>query len=261
MTRYGPGVMDERVGYADQLRDDVDYRRPRGGGAALFDLVGDLRGKRILDLGCGLGPYRKVIEDKGATWVGIELDGAGCTVIGDGGRLPFVDESFDGVLCAAVLEHLPEPGQTIAEMRRVLVDGGVAFGYVAFLEPFHGMSYFHMSHMGLEYLLLKHGLRPTHIFSPWNGTAYQIESALFPRYVAILQPIFRRLSQGIASVCLGLQVLARRTLRTLTRRPDTDGRYAQFLSLRFGIGINFVAIRADDTKAPGGYADFASDDE
>ena len=247
MTRYGPGAMDERVGYSNQLRDDVDYRRPPRGGDALFDIVGDLRGKRILDLGCGLGPYRKVIEGKGATWVGLELDGDGCSVIGDGGRLPFKDESFDGVLCAAVLEHLPEPGETIAEMRRVLVDGGVAFGYVAFLEPFHGMSYFHMSHMGLEYLLLKNGLQPTRIFSPWNGTAYQMESALFPRHVPILQPIFRAISQGIASICLGAQVLARKIVRALRGRPDTDGRYAQFLSLRFGIGINFVAVRTDST--------------
>jgi len=254
MTRYGPGALDDRVGYKDQLRDDVDYRRPRGGGDALFDLVGNLRGKRVLDLGCGHGPYRGVIEGKGATWVGLELDGDGCTVIGDGGCLPFADESFDGVLCAAVLEHLPEPGQTIAEIRRVLVDGGVAFGYAAFLEPFHGMSYFHMSHMGLEYLLLKNGLQPTRIFSPWNGTAYQIESALFPRHVPVIQPIFRRLSQWVASGCLGLQVLARNAVRTLRNRPDRDGRYAQFLSLRFGIGINFIAVRTDKTIAPSGYS-------
>src|SRR5512141_1456162 len=100
----GIGVLDDRLRLSDLLRPDVDYERPKGGGEALFDLVGDLRGRRVLDLGCGLGPYRRTIEDRGATWVGLDLTGRACTVIADSGQLPFRDGSFDGILSAAVLE-------------------------------------------------------------------------------------------------------------------------------------------------------------
>lgn len=39
-------------------------------------------------------------------------------------RLPFGDESFDGVTCGFVLEHLPDPRDGLAEIERVLRPGG-----------------------------------------------------------------------------------------------------------------------------------------
>ena len=74
----GTGVMDQHVGFNDQLRPDVEYDRPPRGGEELFDLIGDVSGKRILDFGCGRAPYRERLEKKGATWVGLELAGTAC---------------------------------------------------------------------------------------------------------------------------------------------------------------------------------------
>jgi ubiquinone/menaquinone biosynthesis C-methylase UbiE/glycosyltransferase involved in cell wall biosynthesis len=52
-------------------------------------------------------------------------------VAGDGMRLPFRDESFDGIICMNALHHMPDYRATLAEMCRVLRAGGRA----AFAEP------------------------------------------------------------------------------------------------------------------------------
>ena len=260
MGRMSTGVLDGDVGAGDQLRPDIDYSRPARGGEELFDLVGDLAGKRVLDIGCGLAPYRSELEKRGAVWVGLDLKGPGCSVIGDGDDLPFADGSFDGVLCAAVLEHLPEPDRLMSEVRRVLTSAGRLFGYVAFLEPLHGMSYFHMSHMGLEALLVRHGFRPLRVFPARIGTAYQIECLLFPKRVPLLQPLVGTLLQWSFAALLWMNGIARRVVSGLKRRSDAperadDEQYRQLLALRFAVGFNFVAERSETAAgAPAGYS-------
>ncbi len=44
-------------------------------------------------------------------------------VAADLSSLPFADESFDGVTCGYVLEHLPEPQIGLAELARVMKPG------------------------------------------------------------------------------------------------------------------------------------------
>lgn len=250
LTKHSTGALDGDVGPGEQMRRDVDYTPPPGGGEGLFDLVGDLTGQRVLDLGCGLATYRERLEQKGAEWVGLDLAGPGCNVIGDGDRLPFVDGVFDAVFCAAVLEHMPEPDVSMTEIRRVLVDDGRFFGYVSFLEPFHGMSYYHMSHMGLEHLLLKHGFHPSNIYPSRIGTAYQIECLLFPKHVPILQPAIGGLIQWSFRVLFWLNRLTRQFVHRLqgrTAASDAEDRdqYRRLLALRFAVGFNFFARRSD----------------
>jgi ubiquinone/menaquinone biosynthesis C-methylase UbiE/glycosyltransferase involved in cell wall biosynthesis len=50
---------------------------------------------------------------------------------GDGTRLPFHDETFDGIICMNALHHMPDYRATLAEMCRVLRPGGRA----VFSEP------------------------------------------------------------------------------------------------------------------------------
>jgi ubiquinone/menaquinone biosynthesis C-methylase UbiE len=52
-------------------------------------------------------------------------------IAGDGMRLPFRDESFDGIICMNALHHMPDYRLTLAEMCRVLKPGGRA----VFAEP------------------------------------------------------------------------------------------------------------------------------
>ena len=104
-------------------------------------------GDRVLDMGCGGGRHAFALYRRGADVVALDrsaadlvevetmfeamrLEGevpAGAragTVRGDAYALPFDDDSFDAVVAAEVLEHLPEDERAMAELVRVLRPGG-----------------------------------------------------------------------------------------------------------------------------------------
>jgi SAM-dependent methyltransferase len=104
-------------------------------------------GLRVLDLGCGEGrhalsfwleaPVTVVGLDRGEADLRTAAARAGefaesapegahvGFVRADGLRLPFADGSFDRVVCSEVLEHVPDYGAMLAEIRRVLRPGGI----------------------------------------------------------------------------------------------------------------------------------------
>ncbi len=51
---------------------------------------------------------------------------AAASMVGDALRLPFPDATFDRVICAEVLEHVPDDRGAMAEIARVLRPGGSA---------------------------------------------------------------------------------------------------------------------------------------
>jgi SAM-dependent methyltransferase len=52
--------------------------------------------------------------------------------------LPFADNSFAGVICSELLEHVVQPPAVLAEIFRVLAKGGLLFVCVPFLTRIHG---------------------------------------------------------------------------------------------------------------------------
>lgn len=72
-------------------------------------------------------------------------------------KLPFADQSLDGVFSVAVLEHVKNPQQCASEISRVLKSGGVLFCAVPFLQPVHAYPhhYFNMTAEGLRSLFPK----------------------------------------------------------------------------------------------------------
>jgi SAM-dependent methyltransferase len=76
-------------------------------------------------------------------------------VVGDAQQLPFADAVFDGIICQAVLEHVPYPQKVIAEMYRVLNPGGILYIEVPFLQGYHPSpgDFFRYTLEGLEVLL------------------------------------------------------------------------------------------------------------
>jgi SAM-dependent methyltransferase len=84
---------------------------------------------RILDVGCGRGPYAEPLRSRGHDWFGVELKSEDCAVLDakrlpfrqvDGRALPFSAGAFDAAICIEVLEHVENPWEFIAEVRRVV---------------------------------------------------------------------------------------------------------------------------------------------
>ncbi|PSP82476.1 SAM-dependent methyltransferase [Halobacteriales archaeon QS_1_68_17] len=106
--------------------------------AALSDLDLPAR-ERVLDVGCGTGELTRVLaaETPGDV-VGVDADrsllaGVDAPVVrGDARRLPFPDDSFDLVVCQALLINLADPGAAVREFARVSRD------LVAAVEPDNG---------------------------------------------------------------------------------------------------------------------------
>jgi SAM-dependent methyltransferase len=59
-------------------------------------------------------------------------------IICDAHVLPFADGVFDAVVCQAVLEHVLDPGQVVSEIHRVLVNDGLVYSEVPFMQQVHG---------------------------------------------------------------------------------------------------------------------------
>jgi len=108
------------------------YMRP-----AILDLAGDVAGRRILDAGCGSGPFSAALRDRGAVVTGLDSSArmlelarlrlgpsADLRLADLGNPLPFGDGAFDDVVAALVLHYLQEWTAPLAELRRVLKPGG-----------------------------------------------------------------------------------------------------------------------------------------
>jgi SAM-dependent methyltransferase len=63
------------------------------------------------------------------------------TVICDAHDLPFADQSFDGVIAQAVLEHVVDPYRCVAEFHRVLRERGLIYAETPFMQQVHGGRY------------------------------------------------------------------------------------------------------------------------
>ncbi len=100
-------------------------------------MVGNSKGARILEVGCGGGHVLSCFADAELTGLDVSavmLDKArrrlaNCKVTLIKGQLDkagLEDASFDVVICTEVLEHVVDPEGVLSEMRRVLRPGGRA---------------------------------------------------------------------------------------------------------------------------------------
>ncbi len=98
-------------------------------------LLGNVKDKKILDLGCGPGFYAKYLVMKGAKVKGIDISEKEIEIakkevptveflVGDIEKLPYKNSEFDIVLAALVLGHLKSWDKALKEVKRVLKVNG-----------------------------------------------------------------------------------------------------------------------------------------
>ncbi len=138
---------------------------------ALKDLNRDLKAVlptltgNVLDMGCGMGPYRSLLKSAGG-YVGADIEeGPGVdVVIVPEAPLPFEDDYFDAIISTQVFEHVADLDFAISEIRRVLKPGGKLVASVPFVYQVHGAphDYRRLSEYGLEQLLAGFSIEKMH---------------------------------------------------------------------------------------------------
>ena len=125
-TRWGRVQIDRFAGHNLSTRRFVaDTRWPESW----------LKGKLILDAGCGAGRFADVAATFGARVIAVDLSGAveaarentpGNVEVIQASllRLPFRRGVFDGIYCFGVIQHTPDPPKIMSELPSFLKPGG-----------------------------------------------------------------------------------------------------------------------------------------
>lgn len=195
------------------------------------------RGKRVLEVGVGLGSDFVRFARAGAALSGIDLTEAAVEAVrrrlaleglaadlrvADAESLPYADRSFDLVYSWGVLHHTPDTARALAEVRRVLVPGGEA----------RIMLYSRRSWFALG-VWLRHGLGRGR---PWRSiSAVLAEHLESPGTKAYTQHELEQLFEGFDEVAYT------RFLTPYDRR--VGGPLARRLSARFGWFVGITARR------------------
>jgi SAM-dependent methyltransferase len=112
---------------------------------------------RVLDIGCGMQPFRHMLGPRVDHYVGVDRPGelTRPTIVGSAEALPVPDATFDVVMCTMVLEHVVDPRKVLAEARRVLAPGGRIVLTVPGVWPTHEAphDYWRFTRFGLEELM------------------------------------------------------------------------------------------------------------
>jgi 2-polyprenyl-6-hydroxyphenyl methylase/3-demethylubiquinone-9 3-methyltransferase len=127
--------------------------------------TGSVKGKRILDIGCGGGILSELLAQKGATVTGIDASEAGietaklhlyeskltidyeaCTVESYLEKNP---APFDIIVCMEMLEHVPDPASILKAAARLLKPSGILVTSTLNRTP----TAFLKAIVGAEYLL------------------------------------------------------------------------------------------------------------
>jgi SAM-dependent methyltransferase len=195
---------------------DADYLDHEPWVRPAIDRLGDVRGRRLLDYGCGHGMAAVVLARRGAAVTACDLsagyvaeaqararaNGAAVTCVqADGHRLPFADGSFDAVWGHAILHHLDVPAAA-GELRRVLRPGGV----LVLCEPWGGNPLVRLARRWLPY--------------PGKGHTPD-EAPLGPAHVRQLEAVFGRVEvEGHQLLGMLHRVMPRPGLRDALHNGD-----------------------------------------
>ena len=103
--------------------------------AEFFKDIPDLKNKRILDIGAGMGEFANFLKSKGANPCCVDVTNKCCDNLKNMGfetyevnlenqKLPFLDNEFDVALSLEVIEHIWNTENYLNEIQRVLKPNG-----------------------------------------------------------------------------------------------------------------------------------------
>ncbi len=141
------------TGYRFLLTDVVDF-------LAKLDSYAPKQGARLLDIGCGKKPYKKLFSRWDYRGMDYYSEISNPDVEGSILDIPFPDCSMDGAMTVWVLDDLEEPSHGIKEIARVLKPGGYYFAVEnqSANRHFPPHDFFRFTPYALQYLGKKHGL-------------------------------------------------------------------------------------------------------
>lgn len=171
-----------------RLRSEGDYRAFQSFQSVLLSryLKGfgiEVSGRRVLDLGSGIGGYSLEMAKQGARVVSLDLVRPAHTfaqnnelLVADALAIPMRHESIDLVFCASLIEHTQNPSRLLAEIRRVLKKGGFCYlSFPPFYSPVGGHEFSPWHYLGEERALRLSRRRRR--FPAWVGDIYQVPSS------------------------------------------------------------------------------------
>ena len=144
-------------------------------------------GGGVIDVGAGESPWRFLLNSK-CKYTGLDIANSDDFKMRssredityyEGGDFPFPDKKFSAAICIETLEHVFEPKQMLAEIFRVLDDGGTLLLSVPWSARRHHIPYdfFRYTPEGLNYLLVQAGFVGIEI-SPRGSEAHVIANKL-----------------------------------------------------------------------------------
>ena len=152
LSRYDNIFENERAYYGRQkptssseydLEKEQFFRKVN---IKLKQILGDIKGKKVLDVGCGTGSLSYYIAQEGANLIGIDLSenlieyceeqsknlGLSIEFRVMNAQIPdFEENSFDIILGSRIIHHLPDVDLFFTVCKRLLKKNG----FIAFIEP------------------------------------------------------------------------------------------------------------------------------
>lgn len=210
----------------------------------IYDLRELAKNKNVVDIGCGYGANRKVVEAVNGTWTGVEpFEGGAHTVVADAENLPFDNDTFDIAIMDAVLEHIPDVSKAFAEVARVIKPNGVFIGYVAFMECFHEISYSHLSFKALEHYSNINGLKLEKISGGGAfGIDYHLNILAYPIPFKLARKIIASMIRGTIKLKSFISYFGLKYKRKLSSADakELSDLYYKVECLRLSNGFHYV---------------------
>jgi 2-polyprenyl-3-methyl-5-hydroxy-6-metoxy-1,4-benzoquinol methylase len=109
------------------------YKPSRARIKRILDLLGDVKGKKILDIGCSQGVFGKILKDRGAIVTGCDISSQHIDIARMSLDRAFVfdvenddfsvfDDDFDFIIASELIEHLFLPKKFLINIKSIMSD-------------------------------------------------------------------------------------------------------------------------------------------